>query len=355
MNQPTHIWIAARALALLGRKNPDSGLVKLLTPNVCEASTGAWVPDTTELKASSGSFGSHVFRMTPYGKPDPAKRFVTTKDELLARLGAHRRVGAFISEHDTLSSDWWNTPFKGDAKPGEHIPNRAMAVSTMLKDLLLLGNEEVELLTGRQLRDENYIETGLRSIPRAVAGYFFMLSHFIADGCMPCHCDGRRVMFTKGEHETGSDFHSTWEAHWGKRTKVKFGKDKLLKTDAKKKDVVPVACAEPTAVLAAAEKLDDDFGIEFAEGPIPDLQKGNDVWLEMVNICRGTFAVAHIIAPLTSYDYDYVSPKPSAKELFANVSPVPMEETDSAVLHDAVLNTAIIWQRIWRDATGKKS
>jgi hypothetical protein len=99
--------------------------------------------------------------------------------------------------------------------------------------------------------------------------------------------------------------------------------------------------------LEESKKADAKFKINFNH-QIPGL-KSDDVWEEIVMLCRASFAVASIIAPPANYPY---KPANQAKMNFETLIDNPagkmlIEEIDNAVMHDAVLNVAMIWKFIW--------
>lgn len=169
------------------------------------AAIGAWLPDLGDAKPGSGSTDNHVLKMMPYAKPDRA-RFVVKKEDLLRSLGRGREVGAFLKNDRTLSATWWNRAYRADPHPGKHLANRAMAVATTAVDLLLFGNDQV----ARALERESSLTTELskdeQTRAEQVALHLFMLSHFVADATMPCHCDGRVLTSSKR-----GKLHNEWE------------------------------------------------------------------------------------------------------------------------------------------------
>jgi hypothetical protein len=191
MKQEAHSWIAIRAIALLADKGGNKNLVQLLGDHACEASVGAWIPDSTDAKSGGSATENHIFKMKPFSGTSP-DRFVAEKDALLKRLGPARAMSEYLASDAKLDADWWAQAYKAvPTKPGQHLPNRAMALSTMLKDLLLLGDGSVDSLVGRGRVFDEYTVSDAQTRQEALATYFFMLSHFVADSCMPCHCDGR--------------------------------------------------------------------------------------------------------------------------------------------------------------------
>lgn len=330
MEQRAHTWIAIRAIALLEDTKAEKNLVDLLKPHAKKASVGAWIPDQADAKrgGAGSSTDNHVLKMMPY-KGDQESRFVTKKENLLKKLGPHRAVTRFLQEDTTLDSKWWDTPFKGHVpKPGQHLPNRIMALGTMMKDLLLLGDQKVDDLIPGAISFADYLEPKARTTSAAASMYFFMLSHFVADVSMPCHSDGRKV----AAYEAG--LHKELERHWAKKVGVAFEKKELEKHSA-----------SPDQTLQLARDVDKAFGIDFQRAAIPSLGKDQDLWLEMINLCRGSFALASVIVPYKKYPYGSKKAKISFKDVFADGD--LLSKTNRIALYDAVLNTAIVWKEIW--------
>ena len=167
---------------------------------------------------------------------------------------------------------------------------------------------------------------------------FFMLSHFIADVSMPCHCDARKLAaYAEG-------LHKELEAYWSREIETGFEKANLLKDTS---NLSPAeARADSNKVLQQARAIDDTFDLNFGQVSVPDLRPGNDVWLEVINLCRASFAVASIIASYQQYPYDSQIRAPF-ETIFGNGNRQRLKEVSQAVMHDAILNTAIVWKHIW--------
>jgi hypothetical protein len=332
MDQQTHSWIAIRAIVLLEEEGKTKPLVDLLKPHAHKASVGAWIPDQVDAKRGGAGSGTdnHVLKMEPY-KGSQTDRFVVRKDELLKQIGMYRETAQLLQKDSSLGDQWWARPYKGDVpKPGQHLPNRIMALGTMLKDLLILGDRRIDQLIPGDIRFAQHMAPELRTREEAAAMYFFMLSHFIADVSMPCHCDGRNL----AGYERG--LHKEWEEHWSKKVGTRFERKNLLKEGVDREQI-----------FQQAADLDDKFDLHFARAPIPDLHKGSDVWLEAVYLCRASFAIAGIIAPCETYAYDDARATAPFEDVFGEGKEGILAATDRAVLHDAVLNTAIFWKHIW--------
>lgn len=338
MDQRTHSWIAIRAIALLEDNDDIPELVSLLKPRACKATIGAWLPDQTDAKrGDSGSkTDNHVFKME-VAENDPAGRFVMSKAELLEHIGLHRQTAQFLQQDQSLDMSWWKTSYRGDVpKPGQHLPNRIMALSTHLKDLLIIGNKDIR---DRLPYDGSFLQAmDPRALTRAEAAvvYFFMLSHFVADISMPCHCDARKLAAYK------AGLHKQWECYWSKLVTTSFDKAKILQPDAKSDQI-----------LQKAREVDAVFSLHFESAPIPDFCPKQDPWLEAIHLCRASFAVASIVTPCHSYPYGETDTVVPFKTVFGNGKEQLLADVNRVALHDAVLNTAIFWKHIWRDVSGK--
>ncbi len=337
MKRSTHAWIAIRAIALLEEQNVSPGLVNLLKPFASQASIGAWIPDINEACRSGFLTMNHVFQNLPYNGYNKS-RFKCSKSKLVDRLVGCPAIKEYLNQDKLLGSDWWNTPYKAEAKPGQHIPNRIMGLATMLEDLIPLGNDDIACQMGKPCKALADMDKKAKTSPLQLAYYFFMMSHYIADACMPCHCDGRDNVSRTGD---GTDLHTGMEKAWEKTLSSEFKDKNLLgmKTKADK-------------LLTKSRDMDLNHSLQF-KLTIKKLRDGRDAWLEGVDSCRAFFAMASIIAPYTKYPYDFT--KNSKKVLFTEIFPKSKEEefkkVSGVILHDAVYNTAMIWNHVWQKAS----
>lgn len=329
MKQRTHTWLAIRAIALLEDEGEIPDLVKILKPHTKSAAIGSWIPDMADAKKGFGDIDNHIFKLKPYNGSGK-QRFVKTKAQTLRNLGGHRRMGDFIKKWSVnLDDTWWNQAYRASPPPGQHLANRSMALSTTLIDQLILGDPKVACLVPGTVRFAHNLAPDARPRTEEIATYCFMLSHFIADSCQPFHCDARPMAgYSAGVHKE-------LEAHWNKLCGTYFEKKKLLENND-----------SPTKILRQAREVDQHIGIEF--GPeIPGL-KARDLWLEVVYLCRASFAISSTLVPPslipygskrhTSFDDVFYGP---------DVSPDLLGDLDRAILHDSVINIAIAWKAIW--------
>jgi hypothetical protein len=213
-----------------------------------------------------------------------------------------------------------------------------MALGTMMKDLLLMGDNRIDHLIPGDIRFAQYMDPALRTREEAAAMYCFMLSHFVADLSMPCHCDGRRL----SGYEAGP--HKELEGHWSRKVGTGFGKEALTGKQI-----------DSDQLLQQARDTDDKFDLHFdrVPSPIPGLRREHDAWLEAIYLCRASFAIASIVAPYQTYAYD----DPRARAPFDAVLGEGNESTlaavDQTAMHDAVLNTAIFWKDIWNKVSAE--
>lgn len=329
MNQRTHTWLAIRAIALLEDSNGPKGLIKILKNNVKGAAIGSWIPDLQDTKIGSGDIDNHILKMKPYdGSQKP--RFIKKRNVLFNELGQARKVCGFLDDRDSvLGTAWWNKAYKAEPSPGQHLANRSMALTTTLIDQLILGDKNVAVLVPGVVRFANKLDMNARSRMEEVATYCFMLSHFVADSCQPCHCDARKLSgYSKG-------LHKEMEGEWSKIVGTYFDKKKYLKNTE-----------TPSKVLIEARAIDAKFDIQFSNS-IPVMQ-AKDPWLEIINICRASFAVASVLVPPNSIAYGSTETT-SFKKIFKNndTDPKLLPDFNRMVIHDAVLNIAIFWKNLW--------
>ena len=328
MKQRTHTWLAIRAVALLEDTKTAPGLVKILKPHVKSTAIGAWIPDLRDSRKGVGDIDNHIMKMKRY-TGSQKQRFILAKKDLLKRLGPKRLMHEFITKDTTLGNAWWQKPYKADPQPGQHLANRSMALSTTLVDLLILGDPSVAELVPGKVSFAGQLDPDARPRKEQVSTYFFMLSHFVADACMPCHCDARSLSgYSKG-------LHKELEAHWSKVIGTFFEKKKLLETPATSR-----------RILANAREVDKKFGIGFPN-KIPDL-KAKDAWKEILFVCRASFALACVMAPPKKYPLGSKKQAPF-KTLFGNAKgKLFLKELDKVIMQDAILNIAMVWRDIWK-------
>ena len=332
MNQRTHAWIAVRAIALLDDQGENPKLVELLKPHARQAAIGAWLPDLSDMKRGGGNTQHHVLKILPYTGALP-ERFIAKKTDLLGRMAGGPAIRGYLKNDTRLDDNWWSQPYKADPLPGQHVANRAMAIFTALRDLLLVGDKKVDNLVPGKVKFLKDVDPQACTHCQQAALYMFMLSHFLADACMPCHCDGRKC----AGYSAG--WHNEWESNWSEKVGTAFDQKKLI----------PHSGSAPSAgdILKQARAVDGQdgqFSLTFNDA-IPVIPKGRDIWLETVDMCRASFALAQIAAPTDQWGPE-VESAPFIK-VFGNGGQTTLENMNRAILHDAVVNTAMVWNYLW--------
>jgi len=334
MDQKTHAWIAVRAIKLLENEGKVPGLVELLKPHTQKAAIGAWIPDKTDAKPGGAQTQNHVFKIGTYNGA-LTSRFITKKADLSGSLGADRLMAGFLDKYSNiLDANWWGTPFKADPPPGKHLANRTMALTINNIDMLILGEQKIQDALPGDIQFISNIPDSYRCTSEQISIFFFMLSHFIADSLMPCHCDLRDL----SDYDKG--LHKELEKAWSKSIDDLFTESKLINT--------PLDCDQ---IFEKAVSSDIKFAISFKD-QIPAFKGGEswDIWQEIVLLCRASFALASVIAPPDKYPY-----KP-AEQIMApfstlfesdNYGKELLKEITQVIMHDAVLNVAMVWKNIW--------
>ncbi|WP_224248747.1 hypothetical protein [Hyalangium gracile] len=319
MKKKSHIWIAVRAVDLLARDEETATLAALLRPLVSRVAIGAWLPDEKYFKNGSGSTQNHVLKMKPYAGAD-AVRFIQSREETCRKLGPHRKLTGFMEQ---LPADFWTRPYRGDCDPGRHPADCAAGLATALTDLLLLGDAQLQSVLDDIVPEKLPFPKDAQTSVTQAALYFFMMSHFAADAQMPCHADARVLA------RYDAPLHAAWEKHFDDQLDAFPNPDKV--------EQVPAA-----ELLTAAVKA---FPLELPS-KIPSLKK--NVWEEIIQICRASFALNCLLVPPEQFPFD--GPERVAfKAVFSGPSGARrLQDVTYAILHDSVLGVAMLWKHVWK-------
>jgi hypothetical protein len=330
MNQRTHAWIAIRALKLIEDEQKEPNLVELLKMHSKEASIGSWIPDKRDAKLGSASTQNHVFKISPYLEKGKG-RYIVKKRQLINWLGPERMITKFITDYGThLDDTWWGKSYKANPSPGKHLANRAMALTINDIDMLIVADDIVQKLLPKKIDFINKVADRLRTNSGQISLFFFMLSHFIADSLMPCHCDERDL----SDYDNG--LHMEMEKYWSSKIGTSFDENQLINSNL-----------SVNQISEQAKNTDEAFGIKFNTS-IPEL-KSDDIWEEVVLLCRASFTIASIIAPPSQWPYKPAEQKraPFSQLFEGTKGEILLSEMTKAIMHDAVLNVAILWKHIW--------
>jgi hypothetical protein len=212
-----------------------------------------------------------------------------------------------------------------------------MGLRLTIADLLVTGDPAVQALTNRPANWLGDLDEEVCIHKQQAALYAMMVSHFIADASMPCHCDARKLAgYANG-------LHHELETHWSDQVDSLFDHTQLEATSQ-----------PPTEILAAARAVDAKFDIQF-EPAVPKIKSGRDSWLEMVDVCRGSFALACVIAPPDQFGYSSATCLPFDQVFGDANGKTLLKKVDQIAMHDAVLNVAMVWKDTWLDFTSRGS
>jgi hypothetical protein len=153
-----------------------------------------------------------------------------------------------------------------------------------------------------------------------------MLSHFVADACMPCHCDKRDL----NDYDNG--LHKEWEAAFAKMLGNSFDKKNIL--DPKNAGI---------SLTDEARKAGLRNQMQFPDA-IEDI-KNYDLWEETVVQARASFALMNILMPESKIPFGSKT-LTTYEEVFTD--PVLENTINRMMLQDAVYNIAQVWKEIWK-------
>jgi hypothetical protein len=336
MNQSTHAWLAVQAYRKVaaasktpeGKKNRLDGLEKLLGSNLRDVVVAAWLPDSLIKDMSFG----HVFKNSVY-TGDQKERFRIDKKDLKSHLPQDAEIPK--KAFDLVPDAWWNGIYRVKENSGGHLPARVNALCQTTRDMLRMGDKDVQELTGVQSEGARIIADSLLYSPRDIAMMLWMMSHYIADGHMPFHCDNRALASSSAQKT-----HLAVEDLWGEEVPDLFHADSVLRKSAE----------EILAAECAGEFKDLDLG-----RTIKPLKNEGDPWKEAVYICRASFAASYALVPPEIAPVDDKTKKVGlvdmlnngfcGKDRFWNIS--------RAIMMDSSNSIAMFWQDAWVDFVGK--
>ncbi len=312
MDHIAHAWICLRAIQYLESTHPEFPFLDLLKDNIRDSYIACWLPDKNDSKLGGGDVDNHIFKLEKMEKRD--KRFVVLKKDLINKLGYNREVIKYLEDDKILDTTWWQEAYKANPKPGEHIPNRIDAFVTTISDLIILGDTNIQNKINKKRVSE--INPKVCTNETQLATYFYMVSHFVSDTCMPSHCDARPFnSYSKG-------YHNKMEMDWSKTIGGKFI-EKLYSNSN-----VDTIVSESLVVDNELEiKMPEKLG--FSDKKVINTY---DLWEEFVLNCRAFFALNYSLIPNDANDIKYSDLEKNKKNIISHIC-----------LQDAVYNTALVW------------
>ena len=372
MKQRAHAWVALRALKMIDDWGRAPKLTELLSYYLSDVWDGTWLPDTRIVDMRYG----HIFKMDSdpdfmfmYDGLSKEKRFIKSYSRLDSLLVGNRLCLEYVKGFEELKKASRSHP------EGGHLPNRVIALSHMIGDMLKMGDfplaaytqkkkDQIELvgdasglvsvrdLSSRRIRD---LSSSANFSARQVALVFFLVSHYICDAHMPLHCDLRDLFATsrktKGKkRRLPVALHPRIEELWDKNFPIK---EDLILTDYTKETLDEILIDRlPEDSIIEIDKAGSNYQLSKR------LQKRlkGDEWEEMVYVTRTSYTVARKWIP---EGVDWVSLLPRHRSDFEEQISQgqgfgdgrfveDFRHVTNCVFHDAVESIARIWYKAWR-------
>jgi hypothetical protein len=340
MKQQAHSWLALRALKLIDDSGQAPKLAELLFFYLPDVWQGAWIPDSLIVDTQYG----HIFKMdsdeaTPGMKLKGQDWLQMDKKKLEKALAGTRRCLDYISGCPELAK-----PYRAHPKYGGHLPNRVIAVSHSISDMLKLSDFPLSFYAqkkrkkGFKAKDASGLDLSAEPIrnlslspnfsARQIALMFFVLSHYVCDAHMPLHCDLRdsdRPVKRRLSDKLHCSIEEVWET-W-------FPQENDFAAHVRQTKSLDLAVSSRPAGSLLKLDIDPAYALDTKI-----LKIKNDEWQEMVYTTRISYAVSR---KWISQDY------PTANEMIAAISPEEFARVSNLIFHDAVASVARIWYNTW--------
>lgn len=335
MKQRAHAWTALRAFKLLEDSGKAQKLVELLSYYLSDVWEGAWLPDTLIIDMQYG----HIYKMDSdpgiVGEGVSEERMAAPYKVLGSRLKGKRLCLEHVKDEPEL-----NKPYRSHPEKGGHLPNRVIALSQTIGDMLKMSDYPVAFyskeqkpkafrqgLTAQKIKD---LSLSPNFSARQIAITFFMLTHYICDAHMPLHCDmrdygtGKARRLPKTLHPS---IEEEWEKHFPeKETLTLHGQFK------KSIDEIVVKSFPKDSII----KVDKDANFSLSN-QIPTI--AHDEWKEMVFVARVSYALSR-----NWLNKDYKD----ATEIMESMGKENFARITNYVFHDAIQSIASIWLKAWQ-------
>ena len=364
VKQRAHAWVALRALKMMDDWGEAEKLTQLLSFYLSDVWDGAWLPDIRIVDMSYG----HIFKMDSdprfiYKKLPQEKWFIKSAEDLRKLLVGKRVCIDYASDSQELEK-----PYRSHLKEGGHLPNRVIALSQMIGDMLKMSNFPLAHYAKKKKKkfmDSSNIPISISKqtiqnlskspnfTAREIALTFFIISHYVCDAHMPLHCDLRDFSPTskryKWKRRLPEKLHTWIEKYW----EESFPPKKSLLLTAYTKDTLDIIVIDKMPKNTMMQ-IDEDSKYKLSE-KVSKRLKG-DEWNEMVYTTRVSYAVARKWIPK---DNDWFSLMPkryaefkrmvSDKQGFGDGAfAEDFEDVTNRIFHDTVESVARIWYKSWK-------
>jgi hypothetical protein len=168
-----------------------------------------------------------------------------------------------------------------------------------------------------------------------IALIFFMLSHYVADGHVPFHCDARPF-------SEGANLHAHVEEIWDDAVKRLYRIDYDNERFYYEPDGYPLRESNLEAEYQASflKKVDDSLGNRAFN--ISYGGKNTNVWDFMSAVCQSSYLLSYCVIP-EGNDQTNVT-----LQNWESLGSLKSDDISIAVLSDAIDSISRIWFRVWR-------
>lgn len=367
MKQRAHAWVALRALKMIDDWGETPELTEMLSYYLSDVWDGAWLPDIRIVDMRYG----HIFKMDS----DPDFIYAKLPDELWFKKSDRDLDKLLVGKHLCIDYirglDELEKPYRSQLKGGGHLPNRVIALSHMIGDMLKMSDFPLATYAqmkkaGRRVRDSSGLIVDLSSLQikdlskspnfsaRQIALEFFLISHYICDAHMPLHCDlrdldARSRSLKRKVRRLPPKLHPWIEKYWERNFPAR---EDLILTKYTKETLDEIVVNKmPKDSLIDIDKNGSDYQLS---NKVETKLKG-DEWNEMVYTTRVSYAVAR---KWISKDVDWFSIKPKRygdfKKLVSQGTGFgdgkfveDFKHVTNCIFHDAVESVARIWYKAW--------
>jgi hypothetical protein len=339
MKQRAHAWVALRAYKLLDDSKQTQKLVELLSYYLSDVWDGAWLPDT---QIGDMAYG-HIYKMDSdpnmMNLKEISDRFKQDYKTLKSKLVGNRLCLTYVKDSVELDK-----PYCSDLNKGGHLPDRVIALSHTIADMLKLSDYPITFYAKGEVSKEykkDLSEQTVKSLSlspnfsaRQIALMFFIQCHYICDAHMPLHCDLRDYGSPNSKtRRLSKDLHPTIEETW-----EEFFPDKSA---VELHDYMTTSIDKVVTTLPKNSLIEIDSNKNYTlDSSINKLKA--DTWSEMVEITRTAYAVSRKWIDKSYKNADEFSKVPETKEYKDN-----FKKVTNYIFHDAVESTARIWLNTW--------
>jgi hypothetical protein len=308
MKKYSHAWLAFMAIKRLEQakiaaadKKYADNLIQWFKDHRDDVIQGAWYPDQVIKDMAT----SHVLKITPSDKAG----------------NVFKKLPPTYSSYQLCKTH----PLKNRSfavEKSDNLPDRCESIAHSVIDHLKMQSSE---------------DRGSPVLPtnNQIALLLFMLSHYIADGHMPLHCDSRRF-------SEGANVHAKIESDWEEQIKRCYDIDKNNER----------FYYDPSGYPLKNQQADREYQQSFLKEVDKELRnrkfvisygtKNKNVWDFMSAVCQYSYLMSYSLIP-ENYDHTNVP-----KRNWQALGTVAFDKFSVAVFADAIDSIARVWLRVWR-------